>query len=46
MPRSNTYAVFGSDMLLPVERVLKFYRGPYSHGAREKSASSPLGGDD
>jgi hypothetical protein len=26
MPRCNNYAVFGPDMLLPLERVLKFCR--------------------
>lgn len=34
MTHGNNYAVFDSDILLPVERVLKFYPEPFPLGER------------
>ena len=34
MTHGNNYAVFDSDILLPVERVLKYYPEPFPLGER------------
>jgi hypothetical protein len=47
MPHSNIYAVFGSDIFLALERVLKFYLEPFPLGERIKASSNDsIGGEE